>query len=191
MHTRTHTDTQQILDAYTQMVEERTAGGWETYMVTLMFNPLAGNENAKRQQMRRITENLYALLLTRFVRRPHNTPIVEMPFWLASYDWPVRKLSGWTAADSMINDGMHMHILAMIPPNGREGRRLTDVIANAPTSFLIGKTAPLSRIHVMPIEKTLARAAAYTLKSVDRKRTTPEDVIILPRSKSELNSWRT
>lgn len=183
--------TQQILDGYTQMVEERTAGGWESYMLTLMFNALSGNEKAKKAQMRYTVEQLYVRVLTRLVKRPYKTPSIQMPFWLASYDWPVRKLSGWSTSDSVINDGMHIHVLAMVPPNARTGRRVTDLIANAPTSFLIGKTAPLSRIHVTPIEKTLARAAAYTLKSVDRKRTTPEEVIILPKSKRELTSWRT
>lgn len=176
----------QLVDAYISMVEDRAAGGWEAYLLTLMFNQLRGNERTKQRTMLKECEAIYGRLLTRFVKRPHNTPIAAMPFWLSCLDWPVNTKNRSSMPDIMTNDGMHIHAIFMVPPNARTGKRLNEIVAEAPKAFLVGEDLALSRLHVAPLERTLPKAALYGLKQVTRKRQTSADILVLPRSHSEV-----
>ncbi len=176
----------QIIDGYITMMEERVFGGWEPYLITLMFNQLTGNEQTKQRQMLKECEIVYARLLTRLIKRPHNTPTEQMPFWISCFDWPVNKREKTALPDILTNDGMHVHAFLMVPPNAKTGDRLGDIVARSPKSFLVGEGMSLARLHVEPIEKTAPRAALYTLKQVPRKRMTSADILVLPKSQSEL-----
>lgn len=175
-----------IIDGYITMMEERVFGGWEPYLVTLMFNQLTGNEKTKQLQMLKQCEIVYARLLTRLIKRPHNTPTEQMPFWVSCFDWPVNKNTIVPLSDIMINDGMHVHAFFMVPPNAKTADRLGDIVGRSPKSFLVGEGMPLARLHVEPIERTAPKAALYTLKQISRKRMTSADILVLPKSQSEL-----
>lgn len=199
--TRHHTNTQttikpikketnmteaQLIDGYITMMDERRFGAWEPYLLTLMFNPLMGNERTKQNQMLRECERLYARLLTRIEKRPHNKLTESLPFWLSCFDWPVNKNEKAVLSDIMTNEGMHIHAIFMVPPNARTGARLGEIVARSPKSFLVGAGMPLARLHVEPIEKTAAKAELYALKQIPRKRLTSADILVLPRSHSEI-----
>ncbi|PVE54018.1 hypothetical protein [Rhizobium rhizogenes] len=176
----------ELIDAYISMVEDRAAGGWEPYLLTLMFNQLRGNERTKQQLMLKECEAIYGRLMTRLIKRPHNTPIAAMPFWLSCMDWPVNKQIKSSFSDIMTNDGMHIHAIFMVPPNARTGKRLNEIVADSPKAFLVGERMALSRLHVVPLERTLQKAALYALKQVQRKRITSADILVLPRSHGEI-----
>jgi hypothetical protein len=131
-------------------------------------------------------EVVYARLLTRVIKRPHNTPTEQMPFWISCFDWPVSKKEKTALTDILTNDGMHVHAFFMVPPNAKTGDRLGDIVARSPKSFLLGQGMPLTRLHVEPIERTARKAALYALKQITRKRMTPADILVLPRSHSEV-----
>ncbi|UHS63461.1 hypothetical protein HRR99_17955 [Agrobacterium vaccinii] len=175
-----------LIDGYITMMEERVFGGWEPYLLTLMFNQVKGNEQTKKRYMLQECEAIYSRFLTRLIKRPHNTDIEQMPFWISCFDWPVNKKAKTALSDILTNDGMHVHAFFMVPPNARTGDRLGDIVARSPKSFLVGKGMSLARLHVEPIEKTAPKAALYTLKQIPRKRLTPADIMVLPRSHSEI-----
>lgn len=176
----------QLLDAYISMVEDRAAGGWEPYLLTLMFNQLRGNERTKQQAMLKECEAIYGRLLTRLVKRPHNTPIEAMPFWLSCLDWPVDKKIKSSLPDIMTNDGMHIHAIFMVPPNARTGKRLNEIVAEKPRAFLVGERMALARLHVEPVQRTIPKVALYMLKQIPRKRLSSAEILVLPRLHSEL-----
>ncbi len=180
-------NTTAMLDAYLEMVEIRAVAGFEPYMLTLMFKPMKGSARAQMTGMNIIAEKVYARILTRLVKRPKNTNLNEMPFWLSGHDWPVRKLDGWTVQDSAINDGLHLHAMVLVPPNARTGGKLSAIIEESPQAFLAGPGMPLNRLHVIEIEKTVRQAAGYALKSVKRGRLGAEDILVLPRHQSEIS----
>lgn len=178
----------QLINGYITMIDERRFGSWEPYLLTLMFNPVSGNERTKQNHMLRESEKLYARLLTRLIKRPHNKLTEPLPFWISCFDWPVNKKEKAAPADFITNDGMHIHAIFMVPPNARTGARLGDIVARSPRSFLVGAGMPLARLHVEPIEETAAKATLYALKQIPRKRLTSADILVLPKSHSEVSS---
>lgn len=173
-----------LLDAVNEFIEPRLLRGDEPYMLTLMFKTLKGSERSIARQMDRVAENLYARLLTRLIKNPKNTPILQMPLWLSCHDWPVQKVDGMTSPDILTNGGRHLHAMMFVPPVVRTGVRLNEIVEKNPTQFLVGQY--LTGLHVMPVERTVAKATGYALKSVERGRVGWGDVLVLPKSHTEM-----
>lgn len=173
-----------LQNAVNEFIEPRLLRGDEPYMLTLMFKPLRGNDTSVARQMDRVAENLYARLLTRLIKKPKNVPILQMPLWLSCHDWPVQKIKGISSADILLNGGRHLHAMMFVPPTVRTGVRLNDIVAKNPQQFLVGKY--LTGLHVMPIERTVAKATGYALKSVERGRVGWGDVLVLPKTHAEM-----
>lgn len=180
-----HSKQQQgIEQALTEFIDARLLRGDEAYMVTLMFKALRGNEVSKARQMNKVAEIVYSRILTRLVKHPRKTSPIQMPLWLSCADWPVQKIEGLTISDNLANDGRHLHAMVFVPQNARTGERLSQIIEANPAQFLVGRA--LTRLHAMPIEKTVAKATGYALKSVHRGRTEWGDVLILPKTGGEM-----
>lgn len=174
----------ELMAAVNEFMAPYLLRGDEPYMLTLMFKALRGSDTSIARQMDRVAENLYARLLTRLIKKPKKTPIIQMPLWLSCHDWPVRKVNGMTSADILLNGGRHLHAIMLVPSTVRKGERLNDIVDKNPQQFLVGKY--LTRLHVMPIEKTLPKATGYTLKAVDRARVEWGDVLVLPKTHREM-----
>jgi hypothetical protein len=172
-----------FMDAWLEMINIRLVGGFEAYMLTMMFKSLEGSAASVDRQMNSAAEIVYSRILTRLVKHPRSTPIIQMPFWLSCPDWPVQKIDGMPVEHALPNDGRHLHAIVLVPPNARTGERLSDVINRSPRSFLVGRQ--LTVLHAQPIEKTVAKAAMYVLKSVARGRASAADILVLPKSHSE------
>lgn len=179
----TNTD---MLDAYLEMMQARIAAGFEPYLLTFMFKQVAGSEQAKALQMAREVERIYSLLLTRIVKRPHNTAVSEMPLLVGCLDWPVNKSEKIAVSDAQLNDGMHFHANMLVPPNARSMLTLNEIVDRHRHVFE-GPGKPLSKLHVQPIESNARYVFGYGLKSVQRRRLRPDEILILPKAKSEVS----
>ncbi|MHC2457207.1 hypothetical protein ACVMIX_003848 [Rhizobium leguminosarum] len=176
---------QNMIDAYISMVEDRIDDGFEGSLLTFMFKDLKGSEEARKAQMEREVVRVYSLLLTRFCKRPTNTDIDEMPFFMGCVDWPVHKKVKKAIKGITNNDGMHFGGIYMLPPKTRTVMNLEDVVDR--TMKPIMATGLLTSIHVKLMRDTPRKAAGYVLKSFDRLRIGNEEILILPRHHSEMS----
>lgn len=172
--------------AYGRMVEDRIQWGFQPTLLTFMFNHISHSSARARAVMIGEVERVYAKLLTRVIRRPRKMRIIALPFWLVSPDWPVPKSqSRDNLRDLTANGGQHLHAVALTPPGGRLQGSLSDHLCfNHDIYYPAG--CVLDRIHAVPITKTPTKATRYVLKSLERARVDPGDVVVLPRCHSEL-----
>lgn len=176
---------QNMIDAYISMVEDRIDAGFEGSLLTFMFKDLKGSEAAQKVQMEKEVQRIYSLLLTRFLKRPTSMDIGEMPFFIGCVDWPVHKKVKKAIDGITHNNGMHVGGIYMVPPKNRTAMNLEDVVDRARGPIM--RTGKLTAIHVKPIKDTPRKAAGYVLKSFDRLRIGSEEILILPRHRSELS----
>ncbi|WFR95715.1 hypothetical protein [Rhizobium tumorigenes] len=173
------------LDAYLEWIETRIQEDFEPYLLTFMFNPLNGSEAAVRAQMEHEVKRIYSRLLTRIVKKPNKTPVDQMPLLIGCVDWPVPKLLKASLKDVSLNGGMHMHALMLVPPTSRSPLLMSQLIELKYSTF-VTPGGVLMRLHAVLIKDNQAQTAAYALKSVQRGRLGDDDILILPRSHSEM-----
>lgn len=178
---------QHVMDAFYEMMERLLYAGFEPHMLTLMFNQLSGSPRSVAHAMEKETEKTYARLLTRLIKKPGKMAIESMPLLLACPDWPVPKKGKLLLLEASINDGRHIHGIFMVPPINRSKRALSEIVAENQSHFA-GPNKILSRLHVEPIERTPQVAFGYVVKSIPRGRLGAEDLIVLPKSHSEMSS---
>ncbi len=100
-------------------------------------------------------------------------------------DFPVCKREKKSIEDVSINDGLHYGGIALTPPVSRFHTTLDAHFRNEQNRYVNDK---LARIHVEPIEWNAAHAMDYVAKNYKRGRVSDEDIIILPKTRSELPS---
>jgi hypothetical protein len=173
--------------AYVQMCLERIELGYEPYMITLMFNPLPGSAVAVARSMDAATEALYSNILHRIFRHSDRMPITALPLWITCPDFPVSKMVKSTVRDVRVNDGRHAHINTLVPQISRLRLPFNLWLAQHADRFA-GPGHAIARIHVTRITETPDRTFDYALKSLSRGRATSDDVLVLPRTRSEMQS---
>ncbi|MCJ2071574.1 hypothetical protein MKK75_22695 [Methylobacterium sp. J-030] len=166
--------------------EQLVAEGWSAYLLTFMFRELGGSDAGVRRQMEREVERVYALLVTRIVRKPTApSSIGRLPIWFCSPDRPVFKHAKQGRWDAFVNDGRHMHAVAFIPP----WSRLRDDLV---THFLqcelvyVQPGDPLIRVDVQPITERTGYVVGYARKHIGRGLIAEDATMILPKSFAEL-----
>ncbi|KNY03935.1 hypothetical protein AKG11_33545 [Shinella sp. SUS2] len=174
-----------LMEAYIDMAMERITRGFVPYLVTLMFNPMGGSTRSRQALMQQETERLYARLLTRTFRKPEKQDIADLPLWISASDWPVQKKFKDHLFNIMQNDGEHMHSIALQPPISRMKEGLLNYVDdNQP--HIHGPERAFQRVRVDEITETPRKAIGYALKSLPRKRIDAGEVLILPRTHSEM-----
>jgi len=177
----------EVEDAFTKMVMDRIECGFDPHLLSFMFNPIPGSQQAKLREMHHEAERAYAKILTRAFRRPHSVPdLMCLPFWLVCPDWPVPKKQKQKRDDVTINDGMHLHAIALMPPDTRMQESLSDHIRDNHLHYW-GADKPVRRLHADPMTKTPAKAVGYAMKSLKRRRMDETDILILPRANDEMS----
>lgn len=174
-------DIEVLVQEYARWIEDHIDRGWNPYLLSFMFTPLAGSERAIAQQMERAITAEYSSTLTRVVRNPRSSP--DLPVWVCCSDHLVYKREKITLKDATVNGGLHAHALAIIPPENRLRTNYADLIMG---HRLTGRMEALQRIHVEPITETPDRVVDYAFKNLKRRRISFDDILILPRSRNEL-----
>lgn len=171
---------------YQLMAAERVAGGWRAHLATLMFARLSPKpENPVLAQMFAEAALVYRKFVTRVVRRPLSPGSVDgLPVMIVAPDLPVAK-RGKAEARIELNGGLHLHAVLLVPPRSRL-RVPANEHFRRHQALYVGDRSRLDRIDVRPIEETVERAVGYVLKSLPRRRFTTDDVLVLPRSLSEM-----
>lgn len=173
------------LAGYVKLIEDRVKkDGWNAYFVTFMFNRIPGGRKAQLGSMADALYRFYATFLTRVVRNPHSAfQLSQRPLFVSVPDYPVPKHDKQRLCDIAINDGLHMHGILVVP---WQSRMKEDVISHLQRYSRLYVKEPLRRINIEEIEDNLGRVGDYVFKSVKRGRCSWDDVVILPKERSEL-----
>ncbi len=178
---------QPTLNGYTQLITDRIKQGWSCYLVTILFQQLAGSRPTIISRMKQEIQRVYSTLITRVHRRPRTASPDELPILIGAVDLPVYKLDRSSAPLVRCNGGLHFHALILLPDRSRLREPLQDHFqANA---HLYGMGGTFSKIDVRPVTDDYARVVDYVLKTIKRGRVTyDEGMLILPRTRQELSS---
>jgi hypothetical protein len=177
--------TNDSIAAYEQWIKWYMNIGWNGLLLTFMFQPLPGSYNAKVKQMMDGVERLYSTFLTRAVRNPN---FIEnhgwLPFLLAAPDKPAVKFKKKSRlSDVAINDGLHVHAVLFVPENCRLKEPPADHFHRREGMYL---QRPVVGLDIQPINSRPKYVTNYVLKSVARGKASLDDILILPRSRSEI-----
>jgi len=155
------------------------------YYLNFMFGQLPPSMQSKKAIMREEVMRVYATLLTREVRRPRSSSAQgDMPRFFGCPDLPVPKRNKCTKRLTVANEGMHFNGILVLSNLGR-GQLNPEL--DLPREPYVRSGGHLERVHVTPIEHD--SMASYTFKTVERYGHW-DDILVLPRSRSELANKR-
>jgi hypothetical protein len=179
----------EIIGSYTDYIIGKTNQGWDAHLLTFLFNQIRGPRQSVHRQMERELERVYAIMLTRIVRNPRSEgKIGSLPIWIGCPDYPVPKWEKQSLRDVAVNDGLHVHAIALIPPKTRLRQDL-----RAHVQAHHGLYAPsgrrLQRIDVQLIETRPDYVTGYVFKALARGRVDFDHIVILPRTRSETDGY--
>lgn len=174
-----------LVDAFGKWIKQYFKDGWDAYLFTFMFNQLPGAQQTQRDQMHEEITAVYRKLVTRVVRKPKSSKNADLlPRGVFFLDKPAQKRQKQRIRDVPVNDGLHMHGIVVLPP---KNRLKTGLEQHFQEHRLLYETPKLYRIHVKPIDHSPVHTTDYAGKALKSRRFTEDDVLILPRSVSELN----
>jgi hypothetical protein len=177
-----------IISSYANWIQEFINIGWNGYLLTFMFNHIPGSINAKVWQMQREINNVYNKLVTRVVRKPRSPAWADLlPRALIVPDLPVAKKTKQDIRDISINDSLHHHGIFVIPPIRRMAEPL-DIHFQEQKPLYFRGSDKLRNIDVQPIHYTPEKIVEYAMKSLKRGRFSSNQILVLPRAISELES---
>lgn len=165
--------------------EDGSEKGWQPTFLTFTFNHLPGSLANVAWQMRDELERVYAKVLTRIERKPRQARPDSLPLWVCEPDFPVAKTEKQHMRDSIVNNGRHFHAIAAVPPWSRMKETLADHFHERQADYT-GNDKRLFRIDAEPITDNGWFVTDYALKGMKSSRVGYDEVLILPRSASEL-----
>jgi hypothetical protein len=176
---------QNTMAGYAQLAASRVSDGWHPQIATMMFSHLPGKPNAVLAQMFDEAERVYRTFVTRVVRRPlSHKSIGDLPIMITAPDFPVSKTNK-PLAQVVLNNGLHLHAILLVPPRARLPIPAQEHFRQHQALYVRDRSR-LDRVDVRPIENGVERAVEYVLKSLRRRRFTPDDLLLLPRALAEL-----
>ena len=172
----------------TQWMYEWVFKGWKLYYVNFMFEPLHVPTAELVPNMRRGIHKFYGRFCTEFVHDGRAKSEQErMPkFWLFP-DLPVHKNKKNSLREVTINGGLHFNGPMLIPPVSR--------FQECPIKHLEDNQARyarhgVERIHI-EVGGDVSGLADYAAKTIKNRGANEGDIIVLPRSVTELPQKKT
>ncbi|MDR7039171.1 hypothetical protein J2X36_003944 [Methylobacterium sp. BE186] len=181
------TNNKRTMHHYQQWVDELVSDmGMTPYFMNFMFKELNKSQTASLAIMMREVERVYATLATRIVRNPSGRHAHrKLPIWIACPDYPIYKRERDNVSFQHLNEGLHVNSVSLFHPGTRMQTSIDDHFDEDPSLYVRPET-PLARVHIRPITEDAGNVAGYALKSIKTGRSTFADVLILPKTRSEL-----
>ena len=172
--------------AYTLWAEDFVRAGWTPYLLTFMFHPLGGPAPEVARQMEREVERVYATVLPRIVRHPTRPGMVgRLPVWFCALDRPVFKRAKTSLRDVVVNDGLHAHAAAFVPPWSRLPEDLATHF-DLECGRYLRPDGGLLRLDAVPITRRVGYVVDYVRKLIGRDVIGEDASFVLPRALSEV-----
>jgi hypothetical protein len=178
----------QTILGYDSMIVDRVLHGWQPYFINFMFNSISGKQSTKLRVMEDNVVRIYSILVTHVVRKP-NAPVWEeyRPKFVGCPDLPVVKTKKVSAYDRVVNEGWHFNGCLLLPPQEKCRLRVRlDDHFRTHRRLYCNPNHPLVRIHVTPMN--FPAISDYVLKQYSRGNVSSDDILILPRSVSEVKT---
>ena len=176
---------QQLLQAYGQWVHDHMAYGWHGYLLSFMFSQIHNSDEKRMEEMKTHLGWFYGRLAKASVPKASSqkwSPF--LPKVVLAPDLPVSKRSKVQLRDVTINNGLHWHGLVLVNPLGPKLSGNLDVhIKENWRKYLVGS---IRTIGVEPITHDPAYVTGYGMKGLKRSSFSFDDVLIFPRTVSEL-----
>ncbi|MER9094730.1 hypothetical protein NKI34_27305 [Mesorhizobium sp. M0700] len=163
-----------LSEGHTQMIRERMLSGGHATLLTFMFNHVRGSELNVAQQMREAVETTYSTILKHCFRKPQNVPILKMPLWICTPDYPIHKDGKYHFRDIVINEGRHIHVIAVMPPDTKMKQSLDEHFEE--NQKYAGEDRLLMRIHSRKISDELAFVTSDGNKTNKARRPRKEEI---------------
>ena len=166
------------------MEERAQYEGWNIYLVTFAFDHIPGKAATKLKIMQDSVGRFYSTLIKHVVRKPNSIyQMHKRPRMIAAPDYPVFKHQKISLAEARVNDGLHMHAILGMPLKCRLKLPVSMHVDERRHAYI---KSPLRKIHFVSIEGDMEHVVDYALKSIKRGRCRWEDLLVLPKSASEL-----
>jgi hypothetical protein len=177
----------ELIEGYRGWIKEQSENGMDVYLATFQFNHISANQKTALDIMRKEIERFYVVLLSDVVRRPRRAAhLVNLPQLIGIPDRPTSKrVSTNCLSDIRPNDGVHFHIFVAIPFIFRLQEDLVRHIRQNKMRYL-GNHGKIMKIDVRPVENLDGGLVDYTFKHIKRRSFSLDDMLILPKSQSEL-----
>lgn len=172
------------IEGFSEWTRRYVARGYEVYFINLMFKRLPRRLSFFLDPMEDEACRVYQTLVTRVVREPRKQRDL-LPVHFGCPDFPVWKSGKIPPIHLSINDGRHWNGLYFIPPISRLLCDLDEHFEDNRKSYL-KPDRPLQRIHTT--QMTHGDMTDYTLKAFKHGRIEHDNILVLPRALSELDS---
>jgi hypothetical protein len=173
-----------LIQAHGDWLQQWLDQGWDGYLFTFMFNQLPGSRRAMVQQMHQQIERWYGRLATRTIRKTRSPVWVPfLPKGIFVPDLPVPKRSKQDIRDVSTNDGLHMDGIVVANRWARIPETLDAYFEENLGTYL---TSKLRHIDVQRITHRPEYVTEYALKGLKRPTFSEDDILVLPRTLSEL-----
>jgi hypothetical protein len=177
-----------IMEAYSDWVSRLVAAGFQPYFLTFLGKNWPGGKRTAEGRLAKEVERVWRILLTRIIRRPHEVGLTELPLLIGCPDLPVPKTAQKRTTPLqyiVTNEGLHYHAVILIPPNSRMRVGLGVFIEEKQLIFA-STNSQLIRVHCEPITDDPSYVVRYALKAIETLRLDYADVLILPKTSSEV-----
>ena len=173
-----------VVAGYGMFVSDRIKRGWSCDLLTILFQHLPGRSKAVTSYMKDEVEKVYSTFVTRVNRKPRAAKPDQLPIMIAAADLPVYKVDRTSSPLIRCNDGLHVHLILLVPPNSRLKESVHDHFNS--NAGLYSRSS-IQSIHVRPVTHSPERVVDYVFKTVKNGRISyDEAVLVLPRAPSEL-----
>ena len=181
---------QTMIDAYSSYIVTRLMLGFRPTLLTFMFRTISGSDESRADAMRQDIEKLFSMVLNAMYRNPRKETLLRMPMAIGCPDWPIYKRERDALPLITQNDGLHFHMLALVPTDTRLGdTRLEDHLDEKQHVYL--RSIPnLERIHSRTVTDRPDYVSDYVMKSLKRNTSSLDDVLLLPRTHGEMATNR-
>jgi hypothetical protein len=173
------------IQGFDQMVHERIALHWQPYFLNFMFNQIPGKHSTKKQIMADEVCRVYETLITNIVRKPTSPSWKQYcPIFIGCPDLPVAKSDRELVRNLNVNDGLHFNGCLLLPPEKKcrlKGRLDDHFRRHQELYYRDGYS--LDRLHATNIHE--GSMVDYALKHFKRGNVSYDDILILPRVRSE------
>jgi hypothetical protein len=173
-----------IVNGYSQWVQEYIDNGWKAFLVTFMFRPLGRGDRPALTKMIEEVDRVYSTFITRVVRRPNSeSQKASRPILIAVPDRPVFKCEKQQLKDVKINEGVHMHGILLVPKRSRLKEGVKRHFKTHENFYIRNN---LWRLDIKRIRSNPNKVVSYAMKAIKHSVFSYDNILIFPKAKTEV-----
>jgi hypothetical protein len=174
----------ELISGYVEWLQKYELRDHEIYFLTFLFQHLRLPEELVIDTMKKEVERFYSVLLTRIVRKPQSDDAC-LPLFIAFPDrFVAKRKNSHTFANSRPNESVHFHALIAVPECSRLKTNLVTHL-DIKKDLYLGVQGKMRELHAKRVDD-LSGIVDYTFKHFKRRTFSSDEILILPKSRSEL-----